>query len=165
MADLKELFKQAAEIAKHVPDNMQEAAFNRALDLLTNTSKEKRRSQKTNRKRIRHSADPNATKQPTETSSDEPLAAKESSKRGRKSSGGLRPKSAIVWLVQSGFFSTGKTGPAVQAHLRKKRGYDLGTDQLRLAMLRLGREGVLEREENQDGQYEYKQPKPQQSGQ
>lgn len=33
--DLKELFKQAAEIAKQVPDSMQEAAFNRAIDLLT----------------------------------------------------------------------------------------------------------------------------------
>ena len=33
--DLKELFKQAAEIAKQVPESMQEAAFNRAVDLLT----------------------------------------------------------------------------------------------------------------------------------
>jgi hypothetical protein len=33
--DLKELFKQASEIAQQVPANMQEAAFNRALDLLT----------------------------------------------------------------------------------------------------------------------------------
>ncbi len=35
--DLKELFKQASEIAAQVPENMQEAAFNRALDLLTNS--------------------------------------------------------------------------------------------------------------------------------
>ena len=34
---LTELFKQAAEIAKQVPASMQEAAFNRALDLLTGT--------------------------------------------------------------------------------------------------------------------------------
>ena len=33
--DLKELFKQAAEIAQQVPESMQEAAFNRAIDLLT----------------------------------------------------------------------------------------------------------------------------------
>ncbi len=33
--DLKELFKQASESAQQVPENMQEAAFNRALDLLT----------------------------------------------------------------------------------------------------------------------------------
>lgn len=33
--DLKELFKQAAEIAQQVPESMQEAAFNRALEMLT----------------------------------------------------------------------------------------------------------------------------------
>jgi hypothetical protein len=33
--DLKELFKHAAEIAKQVPESMQVAAFNRAIDLLT----------------------------------------------------------------------------------------------------------------------------------
>ncbi len=33
--NLKELFKQASEIAQQVPENMQEAAFNRAVDLLT----------------------------------------------------------------------------------------------------------------------------------
>lgn len=35
--DLKELFKQASEIAAQVPEHMQEAAFNRALDLLTHS--------------------------------------------------------------------------------------------------------------------------------
>ena len=32
--DLKEIFKQAADIAQQVPENMQEAAFNRALNVL-----------------------------------------------------------------------------------------------------------------------------------
>ncbi len=35
MPDLKELFKQAAEIASQVPESMHDAAFNRALDMLT----------------------------------------------------------------------------------------------------------------------------------
>lgn len=39
--DLKELFKQASEIASQVPESMQEAAFNRALDMLTLGSTEK----------------------------------------------------------------------------------------------------------------------------
>lgn len=34
-SDLKDLYKQAGEIAKVVPESMQEAAFNRALDMLT----------------------------------------------------------------------------------------------------------------------------------
>ena len=33
-AQLEELFKQASQIAQKVPENMQEAAFNRALDML-----------------------------------------------------------------------------------------------------------------------------------
>ena len=37
--DLKELFKQASEIAQQVPERMQEAAFNRAIDLLTGGGK------------------------------------------------------------------------------------------------------------------------------
>lgn len=36
--DMKELFKEAAEIAQAVPESMQEAAFNRALDLLTSST-------------------------------------------------------------------------------------------------------------------------------
>ena len=32
--DLKEIFKQAADIAQQVPENMQEAAFNRELNVL-----------------------------------------------------------------------------------------------------------------------------------
>ena len=35
---LKALFRQASEIAEQVPESMQQAAFNRALDLLTQTS-------------------------------------------------------------------------------------------------------------------------------
>ena len=34
ITELKALFKQASEIAQLVPENMQEAAFNRALDIL-----------------------------------------------------------------------------------------------------------------------------------
>ena len=76
----------------------------------------------------------------------------------RKSSASLGPKSAILSLIESGFFVEGKSGPAVQEFLRKKRGFDLDAPQLRMAMLRLVREGALEREENQDGEFEYKQP-------
>ena len=68
------------------------------------------------------------------------------------------PKAAILSLVDSGFFATPKTGPEVQTHLKTRRGFDLGTDQIRLAMLRLVRDGALERDENKEGQYEYKRP-------
>jgi hypothetical protein len=38
--DMKEVFRQAAEIAQQVPENMQVTAFNRALDLLTGTTEQ-----------------------------------------------------------------------------------------------------------------------------
>jgi len=80
--------------------------------------------------------------------------------RPRKKTGGatLGPKAAVISLVESGFFASAKTGPDVQQHLKTKRGFDLGTPQLRLAMLRLVRDGVLERSTNSEGQYEYKRP-------
>ncbi|GAB4062529.1 hypothetical protein GCM10028777_02560 [Angustibacter speluncae] len=38
-SDMQELFKEAAKIAAVVPESMQEAAFNRALDMLTNSER------------------------------------------------------------------------------------------------------------------------------
>ncbi len=78
--------------------------------------------------------------------------------RDSRPSGGLGPKAAILSLVGSGFFATPKTGPQVQEFLRTKRGFSIGTAQLRLAMLRLVRDGSLERGTNGDGHYEYKKP-------
>lgn len=72
----------------------------------------------------------------------------------------IGPKAAVSALMESGYFSAARTGPEVQAYLKSKRGFNFGTDQLRLAMLRLVREEKLERDENDDGQYEYKQSKP-----
>jgi len=48
--DLKELFKQAAEIAQQVPESMQEAAFNRAIDLLTGEPQSKQVDERTTTK-------------------------------------------------------------------------------------------------------------------
>lgn len=84
--------------------------------------------------------------------------AKDSGKKARKSSTSLGPKTAILSLLESGLFVESKSGPAVQEYLHKKRGFDLDTPQLRDGDARLVSEGTLEREENQDGQFEYKQP-------
>jgi hypothetical protein len=156
MEDLKEVFKQAAEIAQQVPENMQEAAFNRALDLLTNKSHERHPTRGSSHARRSQNKSVNGPSSGHGNPAAKP-AAIESSKRSRKSASGLGPKSAILCLLESGFFRIGKTGPAVQDDLKKKRGYDLETDKRRMVMLRLVREGVLEREENQNGQYQYKQ--------
>ncbi|MEA3207703.1 MAG: hypothetical protein QOE70_760 [Chthoniobacter sp.] len=66
------------------------------------------------------------------------------------------PKSAIRTLLSEGYFAKPRTGQEVQDFLNRKRGMDIGTAQLRLAMLRLVRDKELDRDENAQGQYEYK---------
>ena len=67
------------------------------------------------------------------------------------------PKAAIVSLIDSGFFSQVRTGPEIKTHLKNKRGLNFETDQLRMTLLRLVRDEKLDRDENADGSYEYKQ--------
>lgn len=68
--DLKELFKQASEIAQQVPESMQEAAFNRAIDLLTGETQPKPGSA---------SATPSGTKKKRKTQEVDPLSGSSSS--------------------------------------------------------------------------------------
>jgi hypothetical protein len=152
MSDLKNVFRQAAEIAQSVPENMQVAAFNRALDFLTlEAGKEAKLS-----RRSKSSQNGTAKKPEPKVSLDRSDSATKPPKAARKSSSGLAPKAAVNSLIESGFFASGKTRAEVQAHLRTTRGYNIGGDQLGVAMLRLVRDGALERAENQDGQYEFK---------
>lgn len=74
----------------------------------------------------------------------------------KRTSGTLGPKAAVLSLIADKYFDAPKTGQAVQAHLKTKRGFTIGADQLRLALLRLVREQALDREANSDGDYEYK---------
>lgn len=109
MSDLKEIFKQAAEIAQQVPENMQEAAFNRALDLLTNRAQEdqpRRRSARPRPARKRSANQP-----PKQSLLASPTT--DSGKKARKSATSPRPKMAILSLIESGFFVESKSGPAV----------------------------------------------------
>ena len=73
-----------------------------------------------------------------------------------KSSSALGPKTAVLALVDGGFFSQGRTAMEVQDCLTKRRGFTFGIDQLRLVLLRLVRDEILSRDENSEGDYEYK---------
>ena len=110
--------------------------------------KKKRSKKKASRKADSTKTNPEAKK------------AKASKKGGSKtiSTRSTGPKAAVTSLIDSGYFSKGRTGPEVQAYLKSKKGFSYGTDQLRLAMLRLVREEKLDRDENAEGQYEYKAP-------
>lgn len=278
--DLKELFKQASEIAQQVPESMQEAAFNRAIDLLTGNSEAEpitpakaTKTTKAKRKPVKQKTAEededtenllsaiDSTQHPGITSSTKVLdrslmvlhialrdhgidglmpsqiadvltekfristrsavvsnalglaaslvnrisngpgfiykimgpgeeylahlgegenstpapkpkkAAKQKktakkktaskastkAKSKNKSKTKIGPKAAIGSLIDSGYFSQGRTGPEIKTHLKNKRGLNFETTQLRMALLRLVREEKLDRDENADGNYEYKQ--------
>lgn len=58
-------------------------------------------------------------------------------------------------LVEQGFFNTPKTLKEVEQHLRKRRGITTDQPHLSPIALRLLRRGVLDRDENDGGVYEY----------
>ncbi len=152
MQDLKEVFKEAAEIAKQVPESMQEAAFNRALDLLTTDSRTKVSSRKTNRKTTsKRSSKSLSGPGSSNANSSVPI------KKNKKSSG-LGPKPAILALIEAGFFNTPQPVSVIREYLKKKRGYDIDSKKLSTALLRLVRDELLERDENENAQMVYKKP-------
>lgn len=81
-------------------------------------------------------------------------SAPRSARRG--SAGTLGPKPAVLSLIAEGYFDTGRTVQAMQAHLKTKKGFSFDPTQLRVALLRLVRDRALDREENSDKEYEYK---------
>ena len=75
-----------------------------------------------------------------------------------KKKSGLGPKAAILEMIEAGYFSKVRTGSELQEYLKKNRGFGFGTDQLRVALLRLLRDQKLDRDQNAEGQYVYKTP-------
>lgn len=67
----------------------------------------------------------------------------------------IGPKSALTELLDAGYFSSARSLPEVQAHLRDSYGHDYGSNELSISLLRLIRDGRLNREKNLAGQYEY----------
>lgn len=114
---------------------------------------------------IAHHQVPSAIEQlshPPEKSDPAPRPSKRTAKR--KQSDDKTPKkkgtsvglgAAIASLVESGFFESPRTLRDVQERLRKKKGLIVDLPKLSPIMLRLLRTGVLDRDENADGVYEY----------
>jgi hypothetical protein len=59
-------------------------------------------------------------------------------------------------LIDEGFFSQARTINEAQEQLRHKRGVRFSLQELSPAFVRLLREGRLDRERNDSGQYEYR---------
>jgi len=80
------------------------------------------------------------------------------SKRAGKASGSPGASTMISALLDSGFFKSGKTIGNIVSHCETSKGHHYKASECSPALLRLLRDGKLERKKNDDGQYEYCQP-------
>jgi len=78
--------------------------------------------------------------------------------RTSRSSPKTGPNVTVKALIDSGYFSSPHTVSDIHDFLNKKRGLNFDIDQIRVVLLRLVRDGELERDENDAGNYEYKAP-------
>lgn len=144
--ELKTLFQKAAELAGELPDNMQAVGFNRALDLLmaAEGSEVGRGRKRRARGRIRKPAKKAAPKKNSEPSQ----ASRRSTRTGART--------ALREIATGDFFKSPKTIVQVQKYLETKRALRFTQSALSPHLTYLVREGLLDREENEDKVYEYK---------
>jgi hypothetical protein len=146
--DLKKVFAEAAEIAKVVPESMQEAAFHRAVDALLGATEPLFPKKPGSglpapaRKRLR------APKAPSE---------KPGSSMSPKKSGRPGPKQLLEKLHESGFFAQARTMGGILKHIDTQLGYRFRASDLSPALIRVLRDGKLKRTKDENGQYEYQQ--------
>ncbi|WP_340115731.1 hypothetical protein [Pelagibius sp. 7325] len=113
---------------------------------------------RTRRKPSKSSSEPDSYEDPPSERLSSTAGAKGRSNKKVRKNASVGSKSVVEELIAAGFFDEGRTGPDVQVYLRKKRGLQFDVTQLRVSLLRLVREGKLERDENAEGQYEYRKP-------
>jgi hypothetical protein len=77
------------------------------------------------------------------------------SKSPAKQSTGKGPSAAVNKLVESGFFNEPRTLRDVQDRLKRKSGMNVDLPRLSPILLHLLRKGLLDRDQNKDGTYEY----------
>jgi len=133
---LSDVFAEAAQLAGKVPEHLQQSAFVKALDYLMGAPIEPQKIAQ------------NVAQLQDRTRKKEPI-------RPQKKSGRPGPKAAIAELAQTDFLLSGKTVTEIQQYLKKKRGHEYGANELSISVVRLVRDGILEREQNENGQYVY----------
>ncbi len=134
VSDLKDLFKKAAEISKQVPESMQVAAFNRALDLLTGTVIDATAGESASAASSR-----NRVRKGSRTAKNGPTTR--SSGRTQKRKG---PQTLIAELADDEYFKSKRTIVDVQKKLEEK-GHLYAQDSLSTPLLRLTRRKKLRR--------------------
>ena len=123
----------------------------------TGTIKKPNNRQRTNRKRKAKTSKLSEASPDTAKKAQAP--SKKSTFKKPKSPQKIGLKAAIQSLIDSGFLTTPRTSPEIQTELSKKRGLTLNTDAISVALLRMLRDQLIERDENKEGQYEYQTSK------
>jgi hypothetical protein len=77
-------------------------------------------------------------------------------KKSVKKSSRPGPKGIVEQLIKDGFFNQPKLIQEISKHVSKTMGYTLKNTDLSPALVRLVRSQQLDRDENENGQYEYK---------
>lgn len=135
---LRGLLEEASTLTACLPESIQQIAFSKAFDALL--------------------AERVATVQAqgrAQGKSSQPRISVRSARRRSDRSGRVGPKLALGQLIDSGYFTSSRGLPEVQRHLRDSFGHDFGSNELSISLLRLIRDGRLNRERNLAGQYEY----------
>jgi hypothetical protein len=130
---LRTVLEEAAQLTASLPDSIQEVAFGKAFDALL----EEYGTAMARRGRT--------TRGPS-------LGGRRAAASRPRRTG---PKLALTRLVESGFFTSGRSLPEIQAHLRNTVGRAYESNELSISLLRLTRDGRLQRDRNLAGQYEY----------
>lgn len=104
------------------------------------------RRRRRGRARGRHASSKSKT-----STAEETTVTKEPRRSGRRG-----PKTVVGELIEEGFFGDPRTMSETQEQLRHKKGVQFTLQDLSPAFVRLLREGRLDRDRNDSGQYEYR---------
>jgi hypothetical protein len=94
---------------------------------------------------------------PASAKEDELAAPRTGSTSRRAGTGRPGPKTAIAQLIAAGYFASPRLISHVQDELKHKRGHQYSLQDLSPTLVRCLREGLLKRDRNEEGQYEYSQ--------
>jgi len=132
--ELAEWIRQASALAAEAPEPLREVAFRAAFDHLATAASPQVAESRTRRRR--------------------PSASRATPVRPRASSR-VGPKTAVAELVEEGYFDSPRLVAEIRDHLASAKARRFERKNVATALLRLVRDGTVQRAREADGEYEY----------